>query len=85
MASAMQLKELISRFDVVSNPHELKTIQFLGEYARQTDHIWEHYVKHKNLFYHAEMRWSDSPFWKRRHCASGELSIGLGGAVPNPD
>jgi flavin-dependent dehydrogenase len=69
MASAMQLKELITRFDVVPNSHELKTMQFQGEYARQTDHIWEHYVKHKNLFYRAEMRWPDSPFWKRRHCA----------------
>lgn len=67
MASAMQLKELIYRFEVISNPNEQNMTQFQGEYTRQIDHIWKHYLTHRNLFYRQEIRWKDAPFWERRH------------------
>lgn len=76
MASAMQLRELISRFEVICNPSEQKAAQFQAEYTRQTDHIWKHYLKHRNLFYREEIRWKAAPFWERRHHESDRVIDG---------
>jgi len=67
MASALQLKALITKFDFIEDlkPQKIKTFQFT--YTHHIDKIWKHYLKHKNFFYLQEMRWKESPFWKRRH------------------
>lgn len=57
MASAMQLKTLISEFGFTQMVSNI--------YTQQVEQIWLHYLKHRNLFYGAEMRW-DNEFWKRR-------------------
>jgi flavin-dependent dehydrogenase len=57
MASAMQLKRLISEFGFGA--------EVSAHYKRQVQQIWEHYLKHRNLFYGAETRW-DHEFWARR-------------------
>lgn len=59
MASAMQLRELIRQFEF--------TEELTKVYTNQMDLIWQHYLKHKSIFYQAEARWQTSPFWKRRH------------------
>ena len=58
MANAMQLSELISQLKF--------TIKLEKVYKGQIDQVWENYIKHKHIFYQAEVRWSDSEFWKRR-------------------
>lgn len=67
MASAMQLKALINRFDPISNLGAQNLMQFQAEYTHQTSKVWTHYINQKNLYYCEEMRWKESPFWKRRH------------------
>lgn len=58
MASAMQLRDLIKRYQFGSE---------LGEiYSNQINQIWTHYLNHKRTFYGAEMRWRDREFWGRR-------------------
>lgn len=67
MANAVQLTDLMIASDSagVLNPESLKEIQ--TNYTHQLDRIWEHYTKHKRMYYREEMRWKDAPFWKRRH------------------
>jgi flavin-dependent dehydrogenase len=67
MASAMQLKELITKHDIISNCNSNYMDNFKKEYNDQIDKIWEHYIQHKDLFYRQERRWMNSTFWKRRH------------------
>ncbi|WP_299683650.1 tryptophan 7-halogenase [uncultured Dokdonia sp.] len=67
MASAMQLKELLVMSNIANHPDSIIETQFQKMYTQQIEAIWEQYVYHKNIFYKAEMRWSDHPFWKRRH------------------
>lgn len=59
MASAIQLRELIYTFKFTENLQK--------HYTYQTNQIWQHYLKHKRIFYQAEPRWKTSEFWKRRH------------------
>lgn len=59
MASAMQLRTLIIQFGF--------TEELSKNYTYQIDQIWQHYMKHRSLFYQAETRWTTSEFWKRRH------------------
>lgn len=67
MANAMQVQKLLKKLDVVKsrNSRDMKTFNTL--YTNQIDSIWEHYLKHKQLFYSAETRWKDAVFWNRRH------------------
>ena len=67
MASAMQLKELLVASDIVHTPNTTKEAEFQKKYTQQIHAIWDQYLYHKNIFYKAEMRWRESPFWKRRH------------------
>ena len=67
MASALQLKHLLVTSDLVSNHDIKKETLFQQTYTQQIDAIWNQYLYHKNIFYKAEMRWKESPFWKRRH------------------
>lgn len=57
MASAMQLKRLISEFGFGT--------EVSVRYEQQVKQIWDHYLKHRNLFYGAETRWNHE-FWTRR-------------------
>jgi flavin-dependent dehydrogenase len=66
MASALQLKKLLIASDVIHNSTPAKEAQFQGTYTQQINSIWDQYLYHKNLFYKAEMRWTEHPFWKRR-------------------
>jgi flavin-dependent dehydrogenase len=66
MAGAMQLSELISETGIINNPVKAKQEQFQAVYTGQMNSIWEHYVKHKNIFYGQERRWKEREFWKRR-------------------
>ncbi|MCX2452068.1 NAD(P)/FAD-dependent oxidoreductase [Pedobacter sp. PLR] len=67
MANAIQLTELMMESDPKSilKAESLKEIQ--TSYTHQLDRIWEHYNRHKRMYYREEMRWKDSAFWKRRH------------------
>jgi flavin-dependent dehydrogenase len=67
MASALQLKALIKEFNIIDKLDKQKMQQFETAYTQQINHIWLHYLNHKNIFYRQEMRWRNSPFWKRRH------------------
>lgn len=67
MASGMLLKAMITRFDIISSLNEHNLAQFQNEYSRHTNEVWSHYIHQKNLYYCQEMRWKESPFWKRRH------------------
>jgi len=67
MASALQLKALIKKFNLVNKLDKQKMQQFETAYTQQINHIWLHYLNHKSIFYQQEMRWKNSPFWKRRH------------------
>jgi len=58
MATAMQLKELLKHHSA----HDVEK-----KYQQQMDQIWHHYRKHRDHYYQAELRWSDSEFWRRRH------------------
>lgn len=66
MAGAMQLSELIEETGLINNYDSKKSEQFQSIYTHQMNNIWEHYVKHKNIFYRQEQRWKEEPFWKRR-------------------
>lgn len=66
MASAMQLKTLITKHDVIVNYSAQKSTDFNVEYWQQTDDIWKQYLQHKKLFYGQEKRWESAPFWRRR-------------------
>lgn len=59
MASAMQLRSLISPLNFTDEFDEI--------YTHQINEIWQHYTRHKDIFYQAEVRWEKSEFWKRRH------------------
>lgn len=67
MASSMQLAELIQELDFIKNPDLFKIKQFETIYTDQTDEIWKHYTRHKQIFYRQEMRWKEALFWQRRH------------------
>lgn len=58
MASAMQVQKLFTNFK------EMQTFNTI--YTHQIDSVWKHYLNHKKLFYNAENRWKESPFWNRR-------------------
>lgn len=58
MASAMQLQTLLLQYGFT------ETLQKI--YTEQTERIWQHYLKHKSIFYQAETRWEIAPFWLRR-------------------
>jgi len=67
MAGALQLAELLlasgqKNFD---DPERWEQIQ--ATYKLQMDNIWNHYVKHKHIFYTQEQRWKDAAFWQRRN------------------
>ncbi|MFY7669832.1 tryptophan 7-halogenase [Tenacibaculum sp. MEBiC06402] len=66
MANAMQVSELLKKFQLSDLSDLEKMNQFSKQYTSQVESVWAHYLKHKNLFYGAETRWSDSIFWKRR-------------------
>lgn len=34
--------------------------------------IWETYMSNRTAYYHMERRWSDRPFWQRRHSDNGQ-------------
>lgn len=58
MASAMQLRALLLHYGF--------TDALQKNYTQQMNQIWDHYLKHKSIFYQAETRWKESTFWKRR-------------------
>lgn len=66
MATAMQVSDLLKKVNISSNLNEEKTDYLSNNYTSQIDSIWNHYLKHKDLFYSAETRWKDAVFWKRR-------------------
>lgn len=57
MASAMQLRGFIRELGFTEN--------LSNQHQYQMDQVWEHYLKHRSLFYNAERRWN-SEFWARR-------------------
>lgn len=67
MASSMQLKALILKSEIIDTSDSSNMKLFEMTYSHQINQIWEHYLKHKTIFYREEMRWKESPFWKRRH------------------
>lgn len=67
MATAMQLTELMHEHDFILQSDFKKMCHLNDKFGYLTDRIWEHYVKHKRIFYSGERRWKDSAFWKRRH------------------
>lgn len=67
MASASQLTSLMRDSCILSHPDSETMQRLQASYNHQTDQIWAHYIRHKNIFYHEERRWKDSVFWKRRH------------------
>lgn len=66
MASALQLTDLLKEFQIVNQQNSEKQEQFQKTYTNQINQIWEHYLKHKRIFYSQELRWKDSEFWRRR-------------------
>ena len=66
MANAMQASQLLKKHDISSLKNKEEMSQFSKEYTSQINSVWTHYLKHKNLFYSAENRWSNAVFWKRR-------------------
>ena len=66
MANAMQVKDLLTNFNIINDFSLAKMENFNNTYSNQIEHVWSHYLKHKNLFYKAEARWKESTFWKRR-------------------
>ncbi|WP_298117079.1 tryptophan 7-halogenase [Flavobacterium sp.] len=66
MASALQLTDLLQEFEIINELNLKKQQQFQTTYTNQINQIWEHYLKHKRIFYSQELRWKDSEFWKRR-------------------
>lgn len=68
MANAVQLTNLILKLNFIESLDTSRIHLFEKMYIEQISQIWVHYLKHKNIFYRAEMRWKESPFWKRRHC-----------------
>lgn len=58
MASAMQLCTLLLQYGFTETLQKIHT--------EQTERIWQHYLKHKIIFYQAETRWKNAPFWQRR-------------------
>jgi len=67
MASAMQLTELMEASSIFQSPNVKKIEAFQTSYSNQMAQIWEQYLLHRNIFYCAERRWEEAPFWKRRH------------------
>lgn len=67
MANAMQVKELLTNFNIINDFSLAKMENFNNTYSNQIEHVWSHYLKYKNLFYKAEARWKESTFWKRRN------------------
>ncbi|WP_222166440.1 NAD(P)/FAD-dependent oxidoreductase [Edaphocola aurantiacus] len=66
MAGAMQLTELIQQTQVLTE-HNLKNLDlFHTTYTNQMNAIWQQYLRHKDLFYRQERRWSGEAFWRRR-------------------
>jgi len=66
MATALQFKELINKFDIVNHPNVSNMHQFETDYTQQINQIWLHYLQHKDIYYRQEMRWKESVFWQRR-------------------
>ena len=66
MATAMQVSDLLKKVNISSNLNKEKTAYLSNNYTSQIDSIWNHYLKHKDLFYSAETRWKTATFWKRR-------------------
>lgn len=67
MAGALQLTDLLLESGVVKDLCATKMHQFQIAYTQQIDQIWEHYLKHKKIYYGQERRWEAAAFWKRRH------------------
>ncbi len=67
MACAVQLTDLINKYDVINHSDKEAIHQFEKTYTQQINQIWLHYLNHKDLFYRQEMRWKTQPFWQRRH------------------
>ncbi|GAA3649868.1 NAD(P)/FAD-dependent oxidoreductase [Flavivirga jejuensis] len=75
MASALQLKELIIKFDFIADLNSQKMEKFKAAYTNQIEEIWKHYLKHKKIFYGVEMRWKEASFWRRRHDISDKVNV----------
>jgi flavin-dependent dehydrogenase len=67
MASAVQLTDLIVKTNLILQPNTENNTHFHHTYTKQMNQIWQHYQKHKRIFYGEEKRWSNATFWKRRH------------------
>jgi flavin-dependent dehydrogenase len=67
MASGVQLADLILETNLILQPNDLNSAHFHNAYAKQMNQIWQHYQKHKYIFYGEEKRWTEAAFWKRRH------------------
>ena len=61
MATAMQLSDLLIGSDLNS---EITQSKIGMEYQHQIDTIWDHYLKHRGLFYGMEQRFKHSKFWQ---------------------
>lgn len=70
MATAMQLSALIRETRIIGRPSATVVRDFQNLYNGQINQIWAHYLRHKELFYVQEQRWSHAPFWKRREAAA---------------
>lgn len=66
MANALQLTDLLTEHQIISQPNSEKAQHFQKEYSEQINQIWKHYLHHKRLFYNQEIRWNNSEFWRRR-------------------
>ncbi|VWD64923.1 tryptophan halogenase [Burkholderia lata] len=43
---------------------------YLQQYDERQQTLWQTYVSNRNYYYHKQPRWSDQPFWQRRHVAA---------------
>ncbi|CAL2108682.1 Dehydrogenase [Tenacibaculum sp. 190524A02b] len=66
MATAMQVTDLLIANNFIHQYSTEKMAQFSYLYSQQIEAIWQHYLKHKSLFYTTEKRWNKHPFWQRR-------------------
>ncbi|MDR3679395.1 MAG: NAD(P)/FAD-dependent oxidoreductase [Flavipsychrobacter sp.] len=66
MAGALQLTDLILESGFTKDLCPDKMLQFQAAYTNQIDQIWQHYLKHKRIYYGQERRWEDAAFWRRR-------------------
>jgi flavin-dependent dehydrogenase len=39
---------------------------FIRQYAEQQQQLWQTYWSQRDIYYRAQPRWPDKPFWQRR-------------------